>query len=117
MRVWAKTDGEVREGKFLVVRRDGSIPCWPHFVMGARDPAVPDALRAYANKGEELGYDPAFVVSVRELADDYEAYRAKEGPGDADAGPHRVDSSDVIRVMRGDDGLVQLWHETHNVKK
>lgn len=117
MRVWAKTDGEVREGKFLVVRRDGSIPCWPHFVMGARDPAVPEALRAYAKKGEELGYDPAFVASVRELADDYEAYRAKEGPGDADAGPHRKDNPEVIKVMQGDDGAPVLWHETHNARK
>ena len=117
MRVWAKTDGEVREGKFLVVRRDGSIPCWPHFVMGARDPAVPEALRAYAKKGVELGYDPAFVASVRELADDYEAYRAKEGPGDADAGPHRKDNPEVIRVMQGDDGAPVLWHETHNARK
>jgi hypothetical protein len=28
MKIWAKTS-EFSEGKFLVVRRDGSIPCWP----------------------------------------------------------------------------------------
>lgn len=117
MKVWAKTDGEVREGKFLVVRRDGSIPCWPHFVMGGRDPAVPAALRAYAAEGERLGYDPAFVNSVRELADDYDAYRAREGNGDADAGPHRKDDPEVIAIMRGSDGAPTLWHETGNVRK
>jgi hypothetical protein len=39
MKIWAKTD-EFHEGKFLVVRRDGSVPHWPHFVLGARDPVA-----------------------------------------------------------------------------
>jgi len=54
MKLWAKTT-EFSEGKFLVVRRDGSIPAWPHFVIGARDPAAPVALRAYADAAERLG--------------------------------------------------------------
>jgi hypothetical protein len=117
MKVWAKTDGEVREGKFLVVRRDGSIPCWPHFVLGARDPATPIALRAYAHECNRLGLDPAYCQSVFDLADDFDAYRKREGNGDADAGPHRKDNPEVIKVMQGDDGTPVLWHETHNAKK
>ena len=46
MKIWDKTE-EFKEGKFLVVRRDGSVPHWPHFVLGARDPGAPTALRAY----------------------------------------------------------------------
>jgi|APFre7841882654_1041346.scaffolds.fasta_scaffold216601_1 hypothetical protein len=117
MRVWQTTTGAVREGKFLVVRRDGSVPCWPHFVMGARDPAVPHALQAYADKAAELGMDPEYVASVRELAARFEAYRAKEGPGDPEAGPHRKDDPEVIQVMQGRDGQPVLWHETHNARK
>ena len=116
MKIWAKTS-EFSEGKFLVVRRDGSIPCWPHFVLGARDPAAPVALEAYALACERMGLDPAYVASLRELAKDFEAYQRREGEGDADAAPHRKDDPGVIALMRGSDGSPTLWHETHNVKK
>ena len=100
MRIWAKTK-EFCEGKFLVVRRDGSVPAWPHFVMGARDPAVPHALRAYADKADDLGFDPDYGRSIRELADDFDAYRVREGNGDADAGPHRWDYPEIVALMGG----------------
>ena len=117
MKIGAKTS-EFSEGKFLVVRRDGSIPCWPHFVfVGARDPAAPVALEAYALACERMGLDPAYVASLRELAKDFEAYQRREGEGDADAAPHRKDDPEVIALMRGSDGSPTLWHETHNVKK
>lgn len=45
MKIWAKTS-EFSEGKFLVVRRDGSIPCWPHFVLGAREAEAKAAAKA-----------------------------------------------------------------------
>lgn len=45
MRIWTKTDGQYKEdGKFLVVRRDGTVFKGPHFVLGPRDPAAPAAL-------------------------------------------------------------------------
>ena len=94
------TDGAVKEGKFLVVRRDGSIPLWPHFVMGARDPAVPHALRAYADKATELGMETDYVASVRELANVFEKYRTDHGAGDPDAGPHRKDNESIVKAMR-----------------
>lgn len=100
MKIWAKTK-EFSEGKFLVVRRDGTVPAWPHFVLGARDPAAPDALRAYADSAEKHGLDPEFVASIRELADDFDNYRAEQGEGDADAAPHRVDDPNVLAAMRG----------------
>jgi len=104
MKIWIKTK-EYFEGKFLVVRRDGTIPSWPHFVLGARDPAVPAALLAYAAKATELGFDPEYIASVRELADDFERYRLRAGPGDPDAVPHRIDNSAVIELMRGNGDL------------
>lgn len=30
--------------KFLVLRRDGTIPDWPWFVLGGEDPMAPGAL-------------------------------------------------------------------------
>lgn len=104
MRIWAKTK-EFFEGKFLVVRRDGTIPAWPHFVLGARDPAAPAALHAYADKAARLGLDPEFVKSVRELAEDFDTYRFKYGNGDPDAPPHRTDNPSVLAMMRGERDL------------
>jgi hypothetical protein len=63
MKLWAKTK-EYSEGKYLVVRRDGTIPEWAHFVMGGNDPCVPPALRAYADVAEKRGFDPEYVASI-----------------------------------------------------
>jgi hypothetical protein len=103
MKIWAKTK-EFSEGKFLVVRRDGTVPHWPHFVLGARDAAAQAGLRAYADKAEELGYEAEYVASVRELANvDFPEYLRRHGCGDPEARPHRTDHPDVIRAMRGQD--------------
>jgi hypothetical protein len=108
-RVWAKDpDGKAPEGKFLVVRRDGTVPRWPHFVLGARDPCVPIALRAYAAKAQSLGYDQAYVDSVVELASDFERYCEAHGEGDPDAGPHRKDDPQVISAMRGEFSMLYV---------
>lgn len=106
MKIWAKTK-EWCEGKFLVLRRDGSVPHWPHFVLGARDPAAPFALRAYARAAENLGFDAAYVASLYELAEDFDTYRVQHGMGDPDAGPHRVDDPNVLLAMRG--SAASIW--------
>jgi hypothetical protein len=116
MKIWAKTK-DFNEGKFLVVRRDGSVPCWPHFVIGGRDPAARFALRAYAAAAEALGYDPEYVASILELAEDFERYRLEEGNGDPDAAPHRVDDQAVLRAMRGRDSVISVRVDKENVKK
>ena len=82
--------------KFLVVRRDGTVPDWPYMVIGARDPAAPAALRAYADEGERRGYDPEFIADMRKQADGFERYRRENGDGDPDAGPHRKDDPDTV---------------------
>ena len=97
MKIWAKTE-EFSEGKYLVVRRDGTIPHWPHFVIGGDDPAAGFALRAYADRAASLGYDPEYVASIRELATDFDDRRG--GKSDPEAGPHRTDDPNVLRLMR-----------------
>jgi len=97
MKLWRN----VMEGcKFLVVRRDGTVPEWPHFVMGARDPWAPAAMRAYADAAERDNAEPEYVQSLREEADRFEEYRQKHGAGDPEAAPHRVDDPAIVQVMR-----------------
>lgn len=116
MEIWAKSK-DFSEGKFLVVRRDGSVPHWPHFVLGARDPASPVAIRAYADACEQQGSDARYVASLRDLADDFEAYRAREGDGDREAPPHRTDDPDVIDAMRGRETVIAVKPDKRNVPK
>ena len=88
-------------------------------MLGARDPAAPIALRAYADHAQRLDMDPEYVRSIRELADDFERYRETEGSGDADAGPHRKDYPGVVDLMGGrrDDVTVTLRRERKNAPK
>lgn len=99
MKVWVKTDTH-SEGKYLVVRRDGTIPKWPHFVLAASDPAAPAALMAYAAQAERLKMPADYVESIRELAVEYAEYRDTQKQGDPGAPPHRTDDPYVLRAMR-----------------
>jgi hypothetical protein len=117
MRIWAKTDGAVKEGKYLVVRRDGTVPHWPHFVIGARDMAAPLALLAYADIAERMGYDPEYVQSIRELAQDFREYMVREGAGDPEAPPHRKDDPYVIDAMRGQPSVLTVKPDKRNYPK
>lgn len=92
--------------KFLVVRRDGTVPIWQNFVLGSRDPAAAFALRAYANEARRLGQEnPALVMdrdycdSVRHLADIFEYERAMLGNGDPGAPKHRHDDPLIVQAM------------------
>jgi hypothetical protein len=104
MRLWRHAGDML--GKYLVLRRDGTVPHWPHFVMGAMDPIVPTALAAYAREAKRQGLDREFCRDVEEEAVRFDIYRKnalEEGkkPGDPDSGPHRVDSPFVLDLMRG----------------
>jgi hypothetical protein len=116
MKIWAKTK-EFSEGKYLVVRRDGTIPSWPHFVIAGGDPAAPVALRAYATEARRLEMDEAYCASIEELADDFAdltVRRASDAAtlgtkgSDPEAGPHRKDNPAIIALMRGEGDLVGL---------
>lgn len=96
-----RNNPETREGKYLVKRRDGTVVDWPNFVVGAKDPAAPAALRAYATKARELGMNETYVNDVFALAEKFEQYRVERGEGDPDRGRHRADDPRTIEEMRG----------------
>lgn len=90
--------------KFLVIRRDGSVPEWPYIVLGGRDPAAPTAIRALSAESRRLGKDPEYCDDLLGLADDFEEYCQEHGEGDPDAPPHRQDDPMVVaRLKRGTD--------------
>lgn len=115
MKIWSKTK-DYSEGKFLVVRRDGSIPHWPHFVLGARDPASIAALLAYAQAARDYEYDEEYCKSVEELADTFKDYRETHGTGNPPAGPHRRDNQKVISAMRGKKVFILVKPDRDNSK-
>lgn len=89
------------EGKYLVKRRDGTVPPWPSFVLGGADPHAEKALRAYADScAEDPAIHPDFVAAVRRWADEYRAWRQAHGEGDPGMGVHRKDDPDTIAEMR-----------------
>jgi hypothetical protein len=98
--LWRNNEG-TREGKYLVTRRDGTIPEWMHFVLGAADEAAPAGLRGYADKAELLGFDPKYVADVRAMADQWERDLATGAipKGDPDAGRHRKDDPATVAKM------------------
>lgn len=86
-----------RKGKFpIVLRRDGTVVDWPHFVLGFRDPCTPAALRAYAIDAEHRGLDARYVEDVLILASEAQRWREAHGDGDPDAPRHRTDDPGVI---------------------
>lgn len=85
-----------RKNKYLVLRRDATMPEWPWLVLGAADPAVPVAIRALADESERLGMDPDYVRDLRLLSEKFETWRAGHNQGDPDAGPHRQDHPAVV---------------------
>ena len=90
--------------KFLVVRRDGSVPLWGWFVLGAADPAAPAGLRAYADSAWKLGYDQEYVDDIRALAEAFDSelrMREKKGLiGNPTDSPHRLDTSWVVDMLK-----------------
>lgn len=105
-KIWVKGE-EAPEGKYLVVRRDGTIPDWGHFVLSYDDPATPVALNAYAHACEMLEMDPEYVASIRALVEEL-SQRPRSEKSDPDSGPHRKDLPAVVRLMRREADLTGL---------
>jgi hypothetical protein len=95
-----RNDPATPEGKYLVKRRDGTVPEWPCFVIGAKDPAAPAALRAYAKECGRLGLDIDYVTQILDLAVEFEMFVEAYGPGDPDAPNDRKDDPDTVAQMR-----------------
>lgn len=112
-----------KEGKYLVLRRDGTVFEHPSFVLGARDENATEALRFYALltalppivrrillisihrfiedifEGGVVQHED-YVRSVLANADKWDKYREAHGDGDPLKGPHRKDDSATIARMR-----------------
>lgn len=119
-------------GKYLVVRRDGTVPAWDWLVMGARDPYAPAALLGYASAIAEAATDllkkskgdvkveaqakamKAYAQSVLDKAQDWEAYRVKEGAGDPLGQPWRKEADDVMRALNGETSVVVVMPDKDN---
>lgn len=87
------------ENKYLVQRRDGTVPNWPWLVLGAKDPAVPEAIRCLSKVSRDLGMDSQYCDDLLILADKFESFRLKNGVGDPDAEKHRIDSPEIIKLI------------------
>lgn len=96
--LWRNQEG-TREGKYLVLRRDGTKPEWPFFVIGAADPAAPMALRAYASMADFVGMDKEYIRDILALADEFDDYRCSNGEGDPAAPRHRKDDPSIVEKM------------------
>ena len=94
-----KNEPEIEGGKYLVLRRDGSQPEWPYFVLGARDPAAALALKAYAKEARRRGMSEKYCADVENLSEDFITFRFKHGPGDPDAPRHREDDPEIVARM------------------
>lgn len=105
--LWRNSPDTV-EGKYLVLRRDGTAPEWPYFVLGAKDPAAPKALFEYAAECKRQGMDPQYVRDVQDMANAWILYQndlidldaPNLGLGDPDAPPHRKDNPETVALMR-----------------
>jgi hypothetical protein len=98
-RLFRNQDG-FEGGKYLVQRRDGTVPDWPYFVIGAADPCAPAALYAYAEAAEEWRMDPQYVVDLKELAEEFKEWHKEHEIGDPDAPRHREDDPEIIAKMK-----------------
>lgn len=99
------------EGKYLIKRRDGTVPPWPSFVLGGADPIAEVALRAYAlevarlltydpTQAAEMGLTPEFMHRLMAWANEFAEWRRLHGEGDPGMGPHRVDNPAIVAEMR-----------------
>lgn len=82
--------------KYVVQRRDGSVPEWPWFVLGAADPCMPTALQAYADACEIEGMDPVYIGYLRAYAEVCDSWRQDHALGDPDAPRHREDDPETL---------------------
>jgi hypothetical protein len=100
--LWCNRE-DTPEGKYLVLRRDGSVPEWPWFVLGADDPAAPAALHSYANEAQHAGMDPQYIEDIHVLAEEWAARQRQTGVVTAPYLPPPLDMEedpDVIEKMR-----------------
>jgi hypothetical protein len=89
------------EGKYLVKRRDGTVPEWPSFVLGAADPMVPWTLRFYAVCGFLRGHFRwSMMRALWRFAGTMRRWRREHWIGDPGRGIHRKDDPETVAEMK-----------------
>lgn len=74
----------MRNEKYLVIRKDGSIPRWPYFVLSANDPASQAALEAYIAEARKLEYGSRYLRELESIADIFATFDAEGKPDEPD---------------------------------
>lgn len=93
---------DTSEGKYMLVRRDGTIVTKPFFAFLASDETAPSAIRAAADKARKLKWDTEYTDDLYELADSFEQW-LEDNPelvGDPTSPPHREDNPVIIEKMK-----------------
>jgi hypothetical protein len=85
--------------KYIVVRADGTLPEWPYFVLGAKDPAASSTLRAYASTALGINGDEVYHANVKELSQRFGAWSAADERGAA--APESVNKDNVYTAVIG----------------
>lgn len=96
-------------GKFLVLRRDGTVPDWTWFVLGAADKNAPAALKAYSwevrapmcGEDNHRYADDVYKLSLAFEKERFMREEAGKKKGDPEAPPHRKDDRFVLALMSG----------------
>lgn len=114
------------QGKYLLVRRDGTSPAWNNiaFVLGPRDPHAAAAIIAYVDSMMAAGkdsegnpkYDKAFCEKLLALAELYEAYQQDHGVGNPTEQPWRPEAHDVMTALQGGTSVVVVMPDKDNTK-
>lgn len=100
-------DPSKQGGKYLVLRRDGTVLDGPYFVLGCRDKAAPAALREYVRIWERWGsVGTQYNIDVLQIAGMMERARAKLGTDAPANRGERVDNPRVIEQMMNPDRVI-----------
>jgi hypothetical protein len=105
---------ESMKDKFLVIRRDGTVPAWPWLVLGGRDPWAIEAARAYADAAERGGGDPDYIAHIRSMVTEMEEFPKD---GDHEFGPDDPAIIQVMRDARGGKVFIAAAWDAEQVKR
>lgn len=112
--LWRKNQA-TPEGKYpVVLRRDGSLPEWPYFVLGGRDFAAPEALDTYAKQCELIGCEAVYVADVRMEAVRWRKAQIAHGDdmvrsrAEAAKYPHRKDDPLTLQLARREITMAEI---------
>lgn len=107
------------QGKYLLVRRDGTSPHWNNlaFVLGPRDPHAQVAVIAYVESMmKDPKHDKAYCEALLRLAESYDDYQSEHGLGEPAAHPWRPEAHDVMTALHGDNSVVVVMPDKDNTK-